>query len=625
MMLVRSLVSLFLLASLLFAREAAAAAPLRRVAVIVGANDAAPGRQALRYSHADAQLMADVLTRVGRFAKADVHTLLEPHPPEVLATLDKIGRELSATGGDSLLFFYYSGHSDGQQVFPHGEQLPLTELRDRLARSGARVRVAVLDTCRGGSWTRAKGLTVGPPLEPIDLMNVSAEGMALLSSSSGLENAHEAGALKGSFFTHHVAAGLLGAADASGDGNVTLQEVFTYARERTVRDSARMAVTPQHPSFDMQLRGRQDIVLAQTSSSTSALDLTQTNALEIIHLDSGVTVVETLPGARKFRLGLVPGHYILRRVSEGRVLSKSVDIAPGAVLAFNDGQLESTSEVTVAMKDGEQPAPAAAAPAPAAPCPPCPDCEDKERCDRRKRSPVERTTVFGVRGSLTNTHAAETDGTFGAATLSVSSEQYKTRGLLAMRASTQASLGGGTAGLEGSLGGTLTAGIRVPVADNHGPIVRIGLGGELLGNSRFYFSRISLPIGEVGYQYLEGRTVLEFGVRGAPVLTGRYNTGHVTRRETDGLEGGAYLAAHSSFGRLDASYMRMIPGDRNAYLGKDVDVLRGSACGYVRDRIAICLDGMFVDGGASYSRPAFTLPTNPQAIYGGLTVGVLAW
>jgi len=620
MMLVRSLVSLFLLASLLFAREAAAAAPLRRVAVIVGANDAAPGRQALRYSHADAQLMADVLTRVGRFAKADVHTLLEPHPPEVLATLDKIGRELSATGGDSLLFFYYSGHSDGQQVFPHGEQLPLTELRDRLARSGARVRVAVLDTCRGGSWTRAKGLTVGPPLEPIDLMNVSAEGMALLSSSSGLENAHEAGALKGSFFTHHVAAGLLGAADASGDGNVTLQEVFTYARERTVRDSARMAVTPQHPSFDMQLRGRQDIVLAQTSSSTSALDLTQSNALEIIHIDSGATVAETLPGARKLRLGLTPGHYVVRRVSEGRVLSKSVDIAPGVILAFSDSQLEASSEVTVAMKDGREPP--AAAPAAGEPCPP-PD----KHCSR-KRPPWERTTVFGVRGSLTHTHGAETDGTFGAATFSVTSEQYKTTGLWAVRAASHAALGGGTAGVEGSLGGTIAGGIRVPVADTHGPIARIGLGGELMGNSRFYFSRIALPIGEVGYQYLEGRTVFEFGVRGAPVLTGRYNTGHVTRRETNGLEGGAYLAAHTSFGRLDANFMHMVPSERDN-LGHNINVVRGSACGYVRDRVAICLDGMFIDGGASYSLVDAgvlrTQATNAQALYAGLTVGVLAW
>lgn len=224
-------------------RRAAAGDPprTRRLAVVVGANEPAPGRQALRYAQSDAQLMADVLVRVGRFAKADVQVLLEPRPGDVLAALDAAARELQSAGPDSLLLFYYSGHSDGQRVFPHGETLSLSDLRDRIARSTARVRVAILDTCRGGGWTRTKGLTVGPPLDAVDLMNVATEGTALLSSSSGLENAHEAGSMKGSFFTHHVAAGLLGAADKSGDGNVTLQEVFEYAKERTVRDSARMA------------------------------------------------------------------------------------------------------------------------------------------------------------------------------------------------------------------------------------------------------------------------------------------------------------------------------------------------------------------------------------------------
>ena len=82
-----------------------------------------------------------------------------------------------------------------------------------------------------------------------------------------MENAHEAAAVQGSFFTHHVAAGLLGAADKSGDGNVTLQEVFDHAKERTVRDSARMAVTTQHPSFDLQTLGYRPLPLLQVHLS----------------------------------------------------------------------------------------------------------------------------------------------------------------------------------------------------------------------------------------------------------------------------------------------------------------------------------------------------------------------
>ena len=159
--------------------------PIRRLAVIVGANDPAPGRQALRYAHSDAQMMADVLERVGRFAKTDIQVLLEPRPADIQSALDRAARDVHASGGDALLFFYYSGHSDGQQVFPHGQALALSDLRDRVARLAARVRVAILDTCRGGSWTRTKGLSVGPPLDPIDLSSFATEGTALLSSSWG--------------------------------------------------------------------------------------------------------------------------------------------------------------------------------------------------------------------------------------------------------------------------------------------------------------------------------------------------------------------------------------------------------------------------------------------------------
>ena len=325
---------------------------MRRIAVIVGANDPAPGRQALRYAHTDAQLMADVLERVGRFAKADIQVLLEPHPGDIQSALDRAARDVQTSGGDALLFFYYSGHSDGQQVFPHGEALALSELRAAIARSTARVRVAVLDTCRGGSWTRTKGLSVGPPLDPFDLSNITTEGTALLSSSSGLENAHETAAMKGSFFTHHVAAGLLGAADKSGDGNVTLQEVFDYAKERTVRDSARMAATTQHPSFDMQLRGRQDIVLGHIAASPSALVIQQSNALEVIHLASGVTVAETPAGRSQLRLALVPGRYVVRRVADGRVYSKEVDVPAGATVSLAEEQLQITGNEKLALKSG---------------------------------------------------------------------------------------------------------------------------------------------------------------------------------------------------------------------------------------------------------------------------------
>jgi len=331
---------------------ARAATPARSVAVLVGANAPPPGREPLRFALGDATLMADTLARTGRFAKDDITTLLEPSPRQLLAALDRVATAAAEPGGPGLFVFYYSGHSDGQQLFPGGEALALTELRAVIGRLPARVRVAILDTCRGGGWTNTKGLSVGPPLRAIDLLDADTAGTALLSSSSGVENAHEAAIYGGSFFTHHVAAGLLGAADASGDGNVTLQEVFSYAKERTVRDSAHLAPTTQHPSFEIELRGRQDVVLAELAQSPSVLELTQRHAHEVVHLASGVTAVETLPSQRLVRLALPAGQYVVRRVADGHVLAKDVSVPPGTSVRVDESELLPADERLALKGDG---------------------------------------------------------------------------------------------------------------------------------------------------------------------------------------------------------------------------------------------------------------------------------
>lgn len=329
-------------------------AAARPSALVVGANAPAPGRSELRFAHRDAELMAETLGHSGQFASEDIVTLLEPSAGELVEALGRAAQRHAP--GDGLFLFYYSGHSDGQLLFPRGEALALSDLRERIGRSPARVKVAILDTCRGGAWTGTKGLSVGPPLRAVDLLNVEASGTALLSSSSGLENAHEAAVYGGSFFTHHVAAGLRGAADASGDGAVTLQEVFGYAKERTVRDSARLALTTQHPSFEIELRGRQDIVLAELAKSPSVLELSQEHALEVVHLGSGVTALETLPAEQLVRLALPPGEYVVRRVSEGRVLSKQISVEPGVTQRLDESELTASGDERLASKGGS-PAP----------------------------------------------------------------------------------------------------------------------------------------------------------------------------------------------------------------------------------------------------------------------------
>ena len=344
----------FVMLALLVATSpsAYAASPgMRRIAVLVGANDPPPGRQALRFAHDDANELAEVLRRVGEFAPSDVHVLLDPHPAEILAAIDAAAQ--AAGGADVMFVFYYSGHSDGQALFPHGEAIALADVRSRIEHLKARIRVGILDTCRGGSWTQSKGLTVGPPLDVADLLNVETEGTALVSSSSGLEDAHEASDVHGSFFTHYLTAGLRGAADRAGDGNVTLQEAYEYARERTVRDSARLARTPQHPSFEIGLHGRQDIVLSVLSQRTSALALSAVRAsMEVIQLPSGVTLADA-PAGQPVRIALPPGRYLVRSFIDGRVYTREVEVHDGETVTVAEGQLEASGTGPLALKGPE--------------------------------------------------------------------------------------------------------------------------------------------------------------------------------------------------------------------------------------------------------------------------------
>ena len=76
---------IFLAALLLAAPQPTAT---RRVAVVIGANQAPPGRQPLRYAYTDAGRIRDALISVGRFAARDVAVLADPTPRAVLNALD---------------------------------------------------------------------------------------------------------------------------------------------------------------------------------------------------------------------------------------------------------------------------------------------------------------------------------------------------------------------------------------------------------------------------------------------------------------------------------------------------------------------------------------------------------
>jgi hypothetical protein len=346
-----------LCASLARAAPPEAAAPAlspRRVALVVGANAAAPGRKPLRFSQRDAEAFSRVLIEIGGFARDDVAVLLDPDPGAVLAALDAQLARVRASGQEALFLFYYSGHADATALYPQGRALALADLRARFADPRVSVRIGIIDACRGGGWTGAKGLSETAPFE-VDLPSaLASEGSVLIASSSGLEDAHESEALGGSFFTHHWIAALRGAGDRNGDGQITLTESFEYARALTIRDTALHTATPQHPSFSMQLRGRHDLALALVHSASSLLTVDQHQGpLELLHLDSGMVVLEIPKGERSMRLAVAPGRYLLRRRSGGKVWAQEITVLSGQTVRIDEERLILLGASSLAIKRAE--------------------------------------------------------------------------------------------------------------------------------------------------------------------------------------------------------------------------------------------------------------------------------
>jgi hypothetical protein len=231
--------------------------------------------------------------------------------------------------------------------------------------------------------------------------------------------------------------------------------------------------------------------------------------------------------------------------------------------------------------------------------------------------------VIGVRGSLLSVKGSDHDGLTSGALFTLVTDMHQTKDHVTWHGSFIGGLGGGTGGVEGGLGMGLAGGFRANFGEEHGPFARVGAMGELWGNDRFYFSRLELPMAELGYQYLalDESVLLELGGRAAPILGGRYDVGDNARRETSGsFEWGAYLALHTHYGRLDLAYNRIeLPTKQ---LDTPIDTLHGVACATIAKHVGLCLDGHFMRGDV-------ILPSNDVSkattVYAGITIGYADW
>ncbi len=327
-------------------------------ALAVGENTGLPSDEPLRYATHDAARVLTTLVELGQVAKENA-TLVQGATPDTLraalGSLDAAIRR-SNTGRAQRVTVYVSSHGSEGALHLAGAALPMSELVSFARHAPADVVVVVVDACRSGSVTQLKGLRRTGE-RPTQVDAVSLEGRVFISASGNDEYAQESEALGGSYFTHHLVVGLRGAADASRDGRVTLDEAYRWAWSRTVESTFGSRAGVQRPAFHVDLRGQGELVLTELSRATATLTLSAAPGAQWLLTDSASAVVvgELVSGEKPVTLALAPGRYAVRLREPNGQAELSVGLEPGQRRAVNAQDFPKSALTKVAVKGRDVP------------------------------------------------------------------------------------------------------------------------------------------------------------------------------------------------------------------------------------------------------------------------------
>jgi hypothetical protein len=370
---IRSIFCTLLVAATLSSPAVAAPADqmvrLRRFALLIGVNDGGAARAKLHYATSDARSMARVLENLGGLSSSDLVFVSEPSRAAVLdgfTRVEALMRQGRAPGVRSELLIYYSGHSDEEGLLLGPDRLGYDELRAHIKQLPADLRVAILDSCASGAFTRGKGGVRRPPFL-VDA-SVDMRGHAFLTSSAANEVAQESDRISASFFTYYLVSGLRGAADVNQDHRVTLQEAYQFASAETLARTERTKGGPQHAAYEFDLSGTGDMVVTDVRTTQASLVLAAELAGRIVVREAGGALVAELrkPAGSPIELGVEAGSYIVAMdagpgnpVFEATATLAAGEHADLSKLSFHAGR---PLEVAVARGDGPADADVTAAP-----------------------------------------------------------------------------------------------------------------------------------------------------------------------------------------------------------------------------------------------------------------------
>ncbi len=322
-----------------------AAARTHRHALVLGNNEGGPEAEWLYFAEEDADKLARVLVELGGFPADQVTVLHGTGRTALLRELRQLAERVATVarepGDDVLVLFYYSGHGT-----PEGLELGRTtvsheELDAHLSAAGADVELLLIDACHAGAMTRHKGARdKGGAKAPSFLLELdpggSAEGRVVIGSSAADELSQESDEIGGSYFTHFLVSGLRGAADGDGDGRVTLQELYGHLYRETTWQTAGTRSGVQRPTYDFDLTGTGDLVLADTQPRGGVLRIGGELPGRYLVFDerrrSFVAEVDVAPGQTR-TLALAAGTY--------RVQLRGVDALSEDVVQVRAGETAS--------------------------------------------------------------------------------------------------------------------------------------------------------------------------------------------------------------------------------------------------------------------------------------------
>ena len=332
----RGSLALLCAAALLAATPAAHALPKQAWLVAIGNNEGDADELGLIYAERDAREFAETMRTVGGVSTRRTLLLLGEDAGDVRRELLRVNTEIRAVAqpgsAPTALVVFYSGHADADALHLRGGRLPFEELRAMVQGSPASLRLLVVDACRSGHVTRVKGVR---PAESFRLAledQVASEGVAMITSSAAGESSQESDHLRGSFFSHHLINALRGAADRNADGKVTLTEAYAYTYGATLRSSGR-TLDLQHPTYQYDVRGRGEVVLATpgaTGSRSATLRLSEPGVYLVAERgEGGPVVAEVSPPQARARLALPANTYFVQQRRPREYREYRVQLTPG--------------------------------------------------------------------------------------------------------------------------------------------------------------------------------------------------------------------------------------------------------------------------------------------------------